>query len=274
MSAGSNHHPRDDEPQDAAVERALGFASRPQANPQFRARLRERFLDVEEGPAVRRVPVRPSRNVFPLVWPAVLAASVALVIVFVLSNDQQVRWRLLDPAQHQNYVVDGYAVDETQEKRMIDLLQTAHEIETKETGMRLQLADQLVLDLAPNTHVSQMTFPSAGAHSLHVDAGSARIVTGPGFGGLRVTTDEMRAEVTGTAFAVDIVHTGTCLCCLHGTVKCDVNDKTGPHPVGDDKRGFAFRDGKPAQWSAAEDAHLAPVRDIEASIQRNGWGKK
>jgi hypothetical protein len=273
VSAGSNHHPRDDESRDPAIERALSFASRPTADPAFRSRLRERFLDVGGTVQPRRVPVRPRKNVFPLVWPAVLAASVALVIVFVLSNDQQIRWRVLDPVQQPNYVVDGYAIDATQGKRMNDLLQTAHDIETKEQGLRLQLADQLVLDLAPRTHVSQLTFPSAGAYSLHVDSGSARIVTGPGFGGLRVTTDDMKAEVTGTAFAVDIVHTGTCLCCLHGTVKCDVNDKTGAHPVGDSSRGFAYHDGKPAQWSTAEEVHLAPVRDIEASIQRNGWGR-
>jgi hypothetical protein len=44
--------------------------------------------------------------------------------------------------------------------------------------------------------------------------------------------------------------------------------------VGNDQRGFAYRDGKPAQWSTAEEAHLAPVLCIETSNHRNSWGKK
>ena len=281
MSHGRNHDPRDrDGPQeggDAVMERALGFVSRPTADPAFRARLRQQFLDVDAPPAVEpgMVPVRKRNNVFPLVWPAVLAASVAFIIWFELSNDNVVRWHVRDAAANGDYVVDGYALDPTQEKRMKDLLQTAHEIETKDEGLRLQLLDQLVLELGPHTHVSQMRFPAAGAYSLHADAGSLRVATGPGFpGGLRITTDDMVTDVTGTCYAVDIEpKKGTCLCCLHGTVMCDARDKSGQHPVGADKRGFAFHDGKPPEWTAAFDGHLAPLRDLEAAIQRHGWGK-
>jgi hypothetical protein len=291
MTSGRNHDPRDggggggdmhgrdpsEDDRDVAVERALGFLSRPAADPAFRARLRQRFLDVDAPPTAepRMVPVRKRNNVFPLVWPAVLAASVALVIVFVLSNDNVVRWRVLDAATHASYVVDDHAVDETQEQRMIELLQSAHDIETQDQGLRVQLLDQLVLELGPHTRVSQMRFPPAGAYSLHVDSGSLRVGTGPGFpGGLHITTDDMVTNVTGTIYAVDVEpKKGTCLCCLHGTVMCDAKDKSGAHPVGDDKRGFAYHDGKPAEWTAAFDGHLVPLRDLEAAIQRHGWGK-
>ncbi len=286
MSDGRIHDPRGDgahdqrpaeDGRDLAVERALGFVSRPAADPMFRARLRQQFLDVDAPPVAqpRMVPVRKRTNVFPLVWPAVLAASVALIIVFVLSNDNVVKWRVLDQVSSGNYVVDGYVIDETQAKRMIDLLQTAHEIETKDQGLRLQLLDQLVLEIGPHTHVSQMRFPSAGAYSLHADSGSVRVGTGPGFpGGLRITTDDMVTDVTGTFYAVDVdPKKGTCLCCLHGTVMCDARDKSGAHPVGADKRGFTFHDGKPPEWTAAFDGHLAPLRDLEAAIQRHGWGR-
>jgi hypothetical protein len=284
--SGGNHDPRGENMRDrdrsadggdVAMERALGHATRPVADPAFRARLRQQFLDVD-APSVagpRMVPVRKRSNVFPLVWPAVLAASVALVIVFVLSRDNVVRWRVLDAATNAEYVVDGYAIDQTQQKRMNDLLQTAHEIETQSEGLRLQLRDQLVLELGPHTRVSQLRFPAAGAYSLHADSGSVRVGTGPGFpGGLRITTADMVTDVKGTFYAVDIEpKKGTCLCCLHGTVMCDARDKGGPHPVGDDKRGFAFHDGKPSEWTAAFDGHLVPLRELEAAIRKHGWGK-
>ena len=83
MSSGRNHDPRGDgsrdhvpaeDGRDEAVERALGFVSRPTADPAFRARLRQQFLDVEAPSAAepRMVPVRSattsSRSCGPPCW--------------------------------------------------------------------------------------------------------------------------------------------------------------------------------------------------------------
>lgn len=275
------------DPREESMERLLSSATRPAADPAFRARLRERFLDLSAATApdartgieretpvtapIRRVPVR--NNIFPLIWPLVLAASVAGILFFVLSRDAVVRWRVLDLPDGAQYVVDGYVVDTHDTARMADLLQTAHEIDTQDQALRLQLLDQLVLEVAPHSKVSQLSFPTAGAHTIRADSGSLRVVTGPGFSALRVLTDDMQTDITGTAFAIDVVATGTCLCCLHGSVRCDTRDGTGAHAVGGGRRGFGRRDGKPGDWSAAEEAHVAPLRELEALIERTGWKK-
>jgi hypothetical protein len=268
MSRASGNGEMDDgDMRDAVIERALASVGRPRADPAFRTRLREQFLDVAAASEPRMRPVRERSNVFPLMWPAVLAASVALVIFFVLSRDAVVRWHVIDQTGAGHYVVDDYAVDGSDAKRLADLLQTAKTIETGEQGLRVQLLDQVVIELAPHSRVSQMRFPPAGAYAMHVDSGSVRVGTGPGYpGGLIVSTDDMKAAVAGTFLAIDMVPAGTCLCCLHGKVMCDARDKTGAHAVEDGRRGFAYRAGKPPVWDAAEQAHLEPLRALESAV--------
>ncbi len=295
---------KDPDPRDTGMERILGSASRPKADPEFRSRLREQFLE-EAGAAggardnvtranVTRAGVGPQRertNVFPLVWPFVLAASVAAIMFFVLSRDAIVKWRVLDFQPGSEYVVDGYVTgkgdpavntkvdgrttDEAVLARLTDLLQTAHTIETKEHGLRVQLLDDLVIDLAPNTRVSSLAFPAAGQWSIRADAGSLRVATGPGFANnrLRVLSNDMEATVTGTAFTVDVFDIGTCLCCIAGSVRCDARDGTGFHSIEAGKNGFAHRTGKKPEWDGAVDAHVAPLRELQAAIAKHGWGK-
>jgi hypothetical protein len=270
------------DPRDTGMERILASASRPKADPEYRSRLREQFLEgagtgvTRSGTGAAFAPdVRERTNMFPLVWPFVLAASVAAMIFFVLSRDAIVKWRVLDLEPGSEYVVDGYAAGAQDAPRLADLLQTAHAIETKEHGLRVQLLDDLVLDLGPNTRVSSLAFPAAGLWSIRADAGSMRIATGPGFTNnrLRLLTNDMEATVTGTTFAIDVLDSGTCLCCLEGTVKCDARDGSGFHPVASGKNGFAPRTGKKPEWAWAVDAHVAPLRELQAAIAKHGWGK-
>jgi hypothetical protein len=283
---------RSDDPRDAGMERILAAASRPKADPEYRSRLREQFLEGAAG--VTRAGPRLDRertSVFPLVWPFVLAASVAAIMFFVLSRDAIVKWRVLDHQPGAEYVVDGYVTgksdpatsyqregrtaDEARLARLSDLLQTAHTIETKEQGLRVQLLDDIVLDLGPGTRVSSLTFPAANQWSIRVDAGSLRIATGPGFSNnrLRVLSNDLEATVTGTAFAVDVLAAGTCLCCLEGSVRCDARDGSGFHPVDAGKNGFAPRTGKKPEWGGAVDAHVAPLRELQDAIRKHGWAK-
>jgi hypothetical protein len=302
------------------MERMLQHASSPPADPAFRSRLRERFLDpeapsllesdadhadrrgartaaagnspsTEQGRATERgitagrdveqdrdvapsgATVPPRGRIFPFVWPAVLAASVALIMWFVLAGETRARWRILDLESGSPFIVDGRTVDPSDAARLADLLQSAHEIETGEQALRLQLADELVIELAPRTHVSQLTFPASGSWSMRTDSGSVRLATGPGFPGrrLRVLTNEMEVTVTGTSFGIDVLSSGTCLCCLHGVVMCDARDGAASQSVRAGGLGFAYEDGSPAKWGNAFEAHLVPLRDLEAAVERHGW---
>src|SRR6185436_9161988 len=95
-------------------------------------------------------------RLFPFVWPFVLAASVAFILHYVLSRDANVRWHVVGTDGGGEYVIDGRRMHASETGRLADAVQTAHEIETFDSGLRLQLSEDLVLELGPKTRVSQL----------------------------------------------------------------------------------------------------------------------
>jgi hypothetical protein len=262
------------DPRDPELERVLAQSPRPSASPAFRARLKEQFL---AGTAATAAPVMvPSRTrAFPFVWPFVLAASVAFILYYVISNDANVRWRVAGTDGSGEYVIDGRRVHSSDAARLLDLIQTAHEIETFDVGLRLQLADDLLLELAPKTRVSQMRFPPAQTYSIFANAGSVRIATGPGFSGnkLRVMSDDMETAVIGTTFGLDVLAGGSCLCCVDGTVKCDPRDGGGMKPIEAGKMCFAPHAGKKPHWGTIVAEHSEPLERLK-TLATSVWQKR
>lgn len=259
-----------DEPRDAEIERLLGDLPRPAASAAFRARSREQFLAVDgareaqvapSGP--RQVPVR--TRAFPFVWPLVIAASIAFVLFFVMSRDSRSRWSVVETAAGAHYKIDELPVDDRDPARLLDLLQTARQIETADAGLVVRLSDQFLVELGPHTKVSGMSFPAAGMYSIRAESGSLRVCTGPGFSGnrLRILTDHMESSVVGTVFGLDVEAAGTCLCCAQGVVKCDPRDGGGSKPVEAGQMCFAYPTGKAAARGAAVEEHLEPLRRLQ-----------
>lgn len=270
------------EPRDPGVERLLAQVPRPAASPQFKARLREQFLDADisgapTGPhAIADAPSRERTRAFPFVWPFVLAASVAFILWFVLDRDAHPRWRVLESSSSSEYVVDSVKVPAGDAARLADALQTAREIQTFDAPLRIQLRDDLVLELGPRTQLSRMSFPASGAgYAVYANAGALRVCTGPTFDGnrMRVMTDHMESTVVGTIFSVDVERTGTCLCCLHGTVRCDPRDSGGAKSVEGGQRCFAHYDGTKSTCGNAYEPHTKPLESLRDWAAAH-WKKK
>lgn len=260
------------EPRDRELERLLASARRPAARPAFRSDLKERFLAGPELAPSRAAPgvsaprrPAPLGRVFPFVWPLVVAASITFLVVYVMRRDATMRWRVVGVDGGGQYVVDGARVHSSEGTRLLDLVQTAREIETFDAGLRLQLNDELVLELAPRTRVSELSFPPANPYTIHSGAGSVRVTTGPGFANrLRLLTNDLEMAVVGTTFGVDIEADGTCLCCLSGTVKCDARDGKGMLPLPAGRMCFAYNTGKPSLWGEAPGVHTDPLQKLQA----------
>lgn len=274
----STHGP---DSRDRELERLLEQARRPAATAAFRARLRDEFLS-SPGTATEPVPadgrptseprrVQPRSRIFPFVWPLVVAASIAFLIHFVLSRDANLRWRVIGVGGGGEFIVDGRKIHSSEGTRLQDALQTAREIETFEAGLRLQLADEIVVELGPKTRVSQLSFPPAQSYSAYTNTGSLRMTTGPGYANrMRVLTDTLEMVVVGTTFGVDVEEAGTCLCCTSGMVKCDARDGRGMLPVEAGHMCFAFRSGQKPLWGDVARHHAEPLEKL-ASFANSAW---
>lgn len=278
------------DPSDAGVERLLAQVPRPSAAPAFKASLRERFLDLADpGASPAPIPItaspdplrfgpgagQPERTrLFPFIWPFVLAASVAFILYFVLARDAHPRWRVLEATPTGEFMVDSLRFKGSDAALLSDALQTAHEIRTFDAGLRLQLRDDLVLDIAPGTQLSQMSFPPAGAYTIYANAGALHVCTGPTFSGnrLRILTDNMESTVIGTIFGVDVLENGTCVCCIEGTVRCDPRDGGGAKSVEAGAMCFAYNDGKKSAWGQAHEPHTRPLQELRAEAAKY-WKK-
>lgn len=266
------------DPRDPELERLLAQAAVPVASPAFRARLKDQFLaerdSAPEPSASAGAPRGERTRIFPFVWPLVLAASVTLIVVFFLSRDANPRWRIVGTDGAGEFVVDGRPIHSSEKGRLLDAVQTAREIETRETGLRLQLNDDLVLELGPKTRVSQMSFPPANVYSIYTNTGSLRISTGPTFDGnrLRTLTDDMETVVVGTTFGIDVEPDGTCLCCVAGTVKCDARDGRGLQPTEAGRMCYAYHSGKKPIWGSAVAQHAEPLEALK-SFSNALWKK-
>lgn len=251
------------EPRDRELERLLSRAERPVASPAFRERLRDEFLGPEVVQRVQRP--APRTRIFPFVWPLVVAASVAFLIYFVMTRDANLRWRVVGVDGGGEYLVDGRRVHSSEGPRLLDLVQTAHEIETHEAGLRLQLGDELVMELGPRTRVSQLSFPAASSYAAFTHTGALRLTTGPGFQNrLRVMTDDMETVVVGTTFGVDVESDGTCLCCVAGTVKCDARDGRGLVPTEAGRMCYAYHSGRKPLCGEVVPVHAEPLEKLKA----------
>jgi len=274
------------ESRDPEMERLLVRALRPTASPAFRASLKERFLagadevvaedtagSAERAPRsaaeIRTDPrgsIPERTRLFPFVWPFVLAASVAFILHFFLTRDAVLRWRVVGTNGGGEYIVDGQRIHSSETGRLLDAVQTAHEIETMDSGLRLQLNDDLVLELGPKTRVSSLSFPPANIYSIYANVGSVRVTTGPTFDGnrLRVLTDDMETAVVGTTFGIDVEKIGTCLCCVAGVVECDARDGRGMQPTEAGKMRFAFHSGAKPMLGDAVSKHTEPLESLKS----------
>ncbi len=262
----------------ADLRRALEHVERPAARPAFRADLKERFLagavdagaatttpqaTVANAPPTRRSVAPPPRRHLVLLAGALVAAA-AVVLTLFLTKVRAPLWRIHGSSTATEVIVDGIAMDRTDEARLVKAIGSARELEVHGGTLRLCVRDEAWLELADGTRLSKMRFAATGAYELHTDTGSLGVATLPAFAGrgMRIHTMDMALSVTGTVFAVDVDAESTCLCTLEGSVMCDPAGGNGPVPVPAGRMCFAFRDRRPPEWQPAYEPHLRPLRPL------------
>lgn len=277
--------PFDGAPHDEAVEKALSSIARPVAREGFKQGLRESFLSSSGSVGSGALQAQASREISetgsgtgpassPSIRPGLklwfgLAAAALLVALALWFKPHGPRWTVHGQPGAGFVQIDATRVRNAEREHVEDLLSGATDIETEESGLRLQMSDLYLVDIAAHTHVILGPIDRHGRSeplALQCEKGAIRIFTGPGLHAarMRVVTADLDVGVTGTSFAVDALVSGTCVCCLHGkvVVSCD----QWPSRQKDLEEGrmcFVNRDRSPTLLDKFLEDHVAPLRDME-----------
>ncbi len=264
-----------DEAREREVERLLESLPTPPARAEFRSGVRERFLagaaaapPVDVWPDEQRRAAVPhgGRNRRP--WIA-LAAAAAVVATLYLSKPAPRLWQVLPGSSATLVRVNGDALPDLQPERVAKALNDARSVSAEGGSLRLCFRDQYALELPAGARVEFASFGNTGgvdAYTLALQGAGLRAVTGPGFHGheLHVRSADASLRVTGTAFAIDNVPGGVCVCGLEGRIALRAKG-TPEWPLEAGKQCWFPQDGGAVSWGEMRDAHVAPVRELEAA---------
>jgi len=220
-----------------------------EADADFRARLRNAF--VEGRLEAKPVPERPSGQDGPLLgwlrWLVPVAAAAVVLITFIMMN-RPPALRIAQVTGRGEVLVNGRAIDVTDEVALSAALRAGAEIETPPGALIDVIAGNVVLfEVTGGTHMTIPPVPgrwfgSEAACSLLV--GEIRLKTGKDFPGrtLTVYTPEGITEITGTLLSVQRGEGGTCVCVLEGVAHVGV-DKADMQAVEPGYRKVMHSDG-------------------------------
>jgi hypothetical protein len=215
--------------------------------------------------------VRAGRNWKP--WIA-LAAAAAVVAVLYLAKPAPRHWQVLPGSSATLVRVDGVALPAAEVERIVLALNDARSVHAEGGNLRLSFRDQYALEIPDGARVEFASLGNTGAfdpYTLAAQGTALRVVTGPGFHGheLHVRSADANLRITGTAFAIDNLAEGVCVCGLEGRIA--LRDKSSPEwPLEAGKQCFLPVAGAGPKWGTALDAHVAPVRELEAAV-RGHW---
>jgi len=263
-----------DEQQRLAQE-AVRSLSRPEADADFRARLKAQFVagEVPETPLSEAdAPdhprdVTPSRTWIP--W-ATLTTAAALIAVLLTFNPRPGP-QLLAANGPGTVTIDG---------RELAFDQTGAIDEALRPGARVVVGDGAPLDifypgsfalrLDPGTSLLLPTPPGRWFRrtvEAPMDMGELSVRTGPALagGGLIVRTPEGRAVIHGTLVSVFRNADLTCVCLFEGSADILTGAQDlGALPIG--KRWVLFNDGSEPQLLDIMPAHLEHMQGLDATL--------
>jgi len=269
-----------DEARERELERGLPNLPAHPVRPEFKSALRERFLfGAASDPQVDVMPdERPhhqrassGRNWKP--WVA-LAAAACIAAALWLSKPAPRHWQVLPGSSATLVRVNGDALAIAESELIGNALNDARSVSAEGGSLRLCYRDQYAIELPAGARVDFAAFGNTGGtdpYTLSSSGLALRVVTGPGFHGheMRVRSADALLHVTGTAFAVDNCPDGICICGLAGRIALQRKD-TGEKPLEAGKQCWFPKDGSALGWGDAHEAHVAPVRELEAAA-REHW---
>ncbi len=129
--------------------------------------------------------------------------------------------------------VDGESVESMDDFR--SRMASAQRVESVGREVRILHKKEFVLEMASDSvlHIDGWADRGkpGGQQKILVESGGLRVATGPDFdrnSPLVVETRDVRTEITGTIFGVDVGADYTCVCCLEGSVA--TTPLNGVHP--------------------------------------------
>lgn len=250
-------------PEQARAREAFRAWTAPDADPEFRARLRRQFVHGDFGPGRTTVERFEGRGWFAapsLRWAAV-AAAVSVLAVAGYALNRGPSWAMFGASGMGVAVIDGLPVPMNHHEDLRRRLKPGVRLRIP-AGSQLMLAvpGQMAFQVTPGTDV---TLPAPPGRWFgreirgEVRGGVLRIVTGERFHGARLTltTPEARVRVTGSTLAVICEPEGTCVCVLEGVV--EVGRQEGAMAtVARGERRFVYNDSR--------DPEIAPMRELES----------
>jgi len=261
-----------DETRDRELERLLSAVPAPRARSEFRSSLRERFLaGAASAPEVDVVPderapagqVRAGRGWKP--WIA-LAAAAGIVALLYFTKPAPRYWEVLPGSTASVVRVNGDILPPAETDMIGKALNDARSVSAEGGTLRLAYRDQYAIELPAGARVD-----FADTYTLAALGPALRVVTGPGFHGqrLHVRSGGANLLVTGTAFAVDNLPEGVCVCGLEGRIAIQQKGHADVPLEGGKQCWFPKDESAPA-WGDAHAPHIAPVRELEAAA-REHW---
>lgn len=270
------------EPMTAEAERASRLVRSlrtPEADPEFRTRLREAFVSGRiEAPARVAPPPVTSSGGRPW-WRLPVArwalAAAAFVVVWMAGSalNRAPAWQVLEVHGVGVATVDGRPVMLDKVEQLTALIRPGARVRVPD-GATVALASrgQMALELTADADV---VIPSAPGRWFgrstyaEVNRGIMRITTGHGFRGARlhVETPAADVDVTGTTLAVICEPVGTCVCVLEGGVKVGRQGEEMIE-VAAGRRRFVFLDGTDEQdtMRESEAVSLTALRDARRDV--------
>jgi len=241
--------PRDEIPREDAARIRDQLRTLPPRvpHPAFRARVKEKFLSPAVSIDADRARLR--RMAAVRVGAAGLAAA-AVLLVALLGVPGSPAWRLAPTGINQEVLVDGAPLSPgipggasvSPESRITNL---------GPGEIRLEVTGAMVCVLAPGSEIRVGVSGGRFRSELHAELtrGTLMGTTQDAFprAGLRITTGDVEAHITGTTFSVMKDPDSTCVCVLEGTVLTRAPNTEQETPVAAGIRLTAYTDGRRLQ---------------------------
>ena len=248
-----------DERWSAAEQRALAALARlprATASDETRTRTRQAFLDAAAPPVA---PPRPRRSR----WAVLLAAAVLGVLaVAMIGRRPAETWVVLDVVQPEGVTVAGQPLGA---ERTVTggVITTAAGSE-----LELQLGRSLRFRMMPGTQLDLPEPPGrwfGRARRFEVAAGEMYGTTGGrklDFA-LEFATLELKADLTGTTFAVFRTAEASCVCLWEGGITVTPTRDETAIELQPGQRVWVFRDGRPAEVLPLSDMETMKLRMMQ-----------
>ncbi len=254
---------------------AVGSLPRPEANADFRALLKERFVagDLDDGElSETRATTTGADSRLGSVWLGWSALAAAAVVTFALLGFNRLPGpELVGTNGVGSVVINGREVTIDRTGVINGLLHVGTRVQVGEgASLDLIYPGTLAMRLAAGTDMVLPERPGRWFRrtvEANLAAGDLSLRTGPDLagGGIIVRTDEGQAMVHGTLISIVRNDDVTCICLCEGHAGVEATDgDLAELPAG--KRWVLFRDGREPSFMDIEPTHLAHMLAMDGDI--------